>query len=146
MRRTLTPLLYLALLAAPATLSGQDAEAAIAEIQEKWIAGYNAGDAAAVAALYTEDAMLLPPNSEPVEGRDAIRAYWQSFMDQAPGSTVNLTTEEVHAPGGDMAVEVGGYVSTGPDGGHLDHGTFMVLYKKTDGGWKMYRDAFNSSM
>ena len=32
------------------------------------------------------------------------------------------------------------------DGKHLDHGTYMTLYKKVDGAWKIYRDTWNSSM
>ncbi len=36
-------------------------------------------DLAAVAAMYTDDAVLLGPGGYRVEGREAIDAYWQGF-------------------------------------------------------------------
>ena len=53
------------------------------------------------------------------------------------------------APGtirGDYALETGSYVATSKDGKHLDHGSFMTFLKKAGGGWKIYRDTWNSSM
>ena len=47
---------------------------------------------------------------------------------------------------GDYALETGSWVATAPDGKHLDHGPYLTLYKKSDGGWKIYRDIWNSSM
>jgi ketosteroid isomerase-like protein len=37
-------------------------------------------------------------------------------------------------------------VATSADGKHLDHGPYMTLYKKEGGGWKLYRDTWNSAM
>jgi hypothetical protein len=39
---------------------------------------FNAGDIASVAALYTEDAVVLPPGADMVEGRSAIQAFWKT--------------------------------------------------------------------
>jgi ketosteroid isomerase-like protein len=38
-------------------------------------------DAAALASLYHDDARFLPPNMEPAEGREAIRAAFQQLLD-----------------------------------------------------------------
>ena len=35
---------------------------------------------------------------------------------------------------------------TSQDGKHLDHGKYLVFYKKEGGRWKIYRDIWNSSM
>jgi uncharacterized protein (TIGR02246 family) len=44
---------------------------------------YAQGDAAAVAALYTEDGMILAPNLEVITGHENIAAFWQGAMDGA---------------------------------------------------------------
>ncbi len=144
---SVVPILCAAVLAMPSTALGQDAsgaETAIAELAEAWDAGWNAGDGTAIAALYTEDAMLLPPGSEPISGREAIAAFWQGEVES--GSQSQLTPGAVE-DFGDTAIEVNGsWVATAPDGSHLDHGKYTVVYKKVDGAWLMHRDMWNSSM
>jgi hypothetical protein len=49
-------------------------EAAIRQISEDWIRFYNAGDAAKVAALYTDDGYYLSAHIL-AHGRQAIEAY-----------------------------------------------------------------------
>ena len=72
-------LIVMALLALPASALAQADEyskPSLKEMTPKWQAALNAGDAAGVAALYTDDGVLHPPNSAPVNGRDAIEAFW----------------------------------------------------------------------
>ena len=59
--------------AAP-TAAGGD-EAAIREQTTRWGKAYNAGEAKAVAALYAEDALFMPPGAPGVKGRAAILAF-----------------------------------------------------------------------
>ena len=40
-------------------------------------AAFERGDAAGVAAVYGEDAVLMPPNMEMFRGRAAIQSFWQ---------------------------------------------------------------------
>src|SRR5438132_10515836 len=47
-------------------------ETAIRAQTTTWGKAYNGGDAKAVAALYTEDALLLPPGAPGVSGRAAL--------------------------------------------------------------------------
>ncbi|MFQ5889018.1 MAG: YybH family protein [Gemmatimonadota bacterium] len=145
--RNVVPMLCASLLALPSVSLGQassDTRAAIAEATEAWEAAWNAGDGAGIAALYTDDAMLLPPGSEPIEGREAIQAFWQSAVES--GSQAELKMGEVE-DFGETAIEVrGSYVVTGADGAHLDHGKYIVVWKKVDGSWKLHRDIWNSSM
>ena len=144
MRKTLG-LLCAALLFVPALVHGQEAEAAVKASAQNWEAGWNAGDGAAIAALYTQDATVMPPASEPVQGREAIQAFWQAAIDATPGSTEDLETVHVQVLG-DTAIEVGTYTNAGPDGEHLDHGKFVAVWQKVDGEWKIARDIFNSNM
>ena len=47
----------------------------------------NAGDAAGVAALYEQDAVMAYPPGEQTRGREAIRAFWETAMPHLPHFT-----------------------------------------------------------
>ena len=134
-------------LALPLQAFGQaaagDLRAEIGKMDQAWQKAYNAGDAAAVTALYASDATVMAPGAEPASGTKAIQALFTA--DVAQGNKNALTTKEV-VGFGEFALATGGYVATTADGKHLDHGPYMTLYKKVDGGWKIYRDTWNSSM
>lgn len=136
----------LALLVVPATALAQHddhGKAALKEMTPRWQAAYNAGDAAGVAALYTKDGVLLPPNSAPVDGREAIEAFWAVALED--GATGELTTKGMYGMG-EAAAEVGMWVITGADGSHVDHGSYMLIYKQVDGEWQIASDIWNSDM
>lgn len=142
------PVLLLALaLASPVGAFAQagtpDLRAQVVKLGEAWQAAFNAGDANALAALYTQDARLLPPGSEPLSGPVAIKGYFASQV--GAGTKFALTSTEVMGFG-DFAFETGQWVATGADGRHLDHGTYATLFQKVGGAWKLHRDTWNSSM
>jgi uncharacterized protein (TIGR02246 family) len=101
------------------------------------------GDAAGVAALYTGGGQLLPPNSDVVAGRDAIRAFWQGAMDLGLKKAA-LETVEVDSTS-DTALEVGRYTLRAADGQIADAGKYMVVWKAESGTWRLHRDIWNSS-
>jgi len=145
-RRTAVSLLALALaipFPAFAQAGAGNLRPQIEKLVQAWQDAYNAGDAAAVTALYTTDAKLLVPGAEPGTGPKAIQELIAA--DIALGGKLTLTLVDV-VGFGDYALETGSWVATSPDGKHLDHGPYLVLYKKAGGGWKMYRDIWNSSM
>ena len=145
-RRIAAGLVALALitpLPAVAQTGSGDLRAQIEKMDRAWEKAYNAGDAAALTALYAADAKLLAPGNEPVAGSKAIQAFF--VKDVAQGAKNTLTLGDV-VGAGDYAVETGGWVATSHDGKHLDHGPFVTVYKKEGGGWKIYRDTWNSSM
>ena len=54
----------------------EEAKAGIAQSNAKWKAGVKAGDAAAIAALYTTDALILPPGEATVQGRAGAEKFF----------------------------------------------------------------------
>ncbi len=139
-------LLAIALLVMPATALAQyddHGKAGLKEMTPKWQAAFNAGDAAGVAALYTKDGVLLPPNSAPVDGREAIAAFWAVAIES--GASGKLTPKEMYGMG-ENAAEVGMFVLTAADGSHLDHGSYTLIYKQVDGEWLIASDIWNSDM
>lgn len=104
---------------------------------------FGKGDAGGVAALYTGGAQLLPPYSDVVAGRDAIRAFWQGAMDLGL-KAATLDTVEVEGFG-NAAVEVGSYTLRAEGGQVADAGKYVVVWKTEGGVWKLHRDIWNTS-
>ena len=72
--RTFSALIASALLVVACTAETDDSEVA-ADLVEAWVAGWNADDPGEVAAVFTEDGVLLDPLNQVIEGRDAIESY-----------------------------------------------------------------------
>ncbi len=117
--------------------------AGIEAANAKWMHALEQGDAEELAAIYTTDTQLLPPNSGMLSGRDAVRKVFQGMMDA--GIQIKLQTVEVESLGG-TAVEIGNATVIGPDGQTLDSGKYLVTWKKVGEDWKMHRDIWNSSL
>lgn len=111
---------------------------------EKFVAALNAGDAATVASFYTDDAALLPPGSERVDGREAIQAFWQGAIDGGMKAQ-SLHAVEVFADG-NVAGEVGVFLLTmpGDEGVAEIPGDYIVIWEKRDGVWQLHRDIWNT--
>jgi uncharacterized protein (TIGR02246 family) len=119
-------------------------KAAIDAANKKLGAAVAAGNAAGVAALYTDDATMLPPNGETVRGRAAIEKLFQAMI-AAGIKQATLTAQEVEAHR-DTATEVGAYSVKDAAGKELDRGKYVVIWKQVKGEWKLHRDIFNSDL
>jgi len=111
---------------------------------ENFMASFNQGDASGLAALYTENGQLLPPNGDFVTGRQAIQGFWQAVMDMGVKSA-ELETVEVEGMG-KTAYEVGEYKMFADGDQIIDTGKYVVIWKQVEGQWKLHRDIWNSSM
>jgi uncharacterized protein (TIGR02246 family) len=112
----------------------------------EFMAAFNRGDAAGVAAAYTADARILPPGAAAMSGRQAIEQFWQSVMDMGVRE-VDLRTEQAEAVG-DLAYEVGSATLTiQPTGSaaSTDIVKYVVVWKRQAGGaWQLAVDIWNS--
>jgi uncharacterized protein (TIGR02246 family) len=121
-----------------------DAKQAIEAGNKAWGAAIAAGNAAGVAALYTDDALVMPPNSEAVSGRPAIEKAFQGMIASGVKQAI-LTAKEVEAHG-DTATEVGAYSIKDAAGKEIDRGKYIVVWKRVQGQWKLHRDIWNSNV
>ncbi len=143
-RYHLIAVLGIAAVAGLAAAQSPSPRAGIEAANARFAAAFAKGDAAAVASHYTIAGQVLPPNGEPVRGREAIATFWKGVMD-AGVKGVKLTVVEAEAHGG-TAHEVGAYVLTGEGGKTLDTGKYIVVWKRDGGQWKIHRDIWNTSM
>jgi uncharacterized protein (TIGR02246 family) len=102
------------------------------------------GDAAAVAALYSTDGQVMPAGSAPIRGAEAIQKFWQGALDSGIGA-VGLKTIDVFGRG-PTATEVGEYELRDKAGKVLDHGKYIVIWRHSDGTWKLLRDMFSTNV
>ena len=117
---------------------------AIASAIQTFEGAFSRGDAAAVAAWYTTDATLLPPDNPMMKGRDAIQAFWQGAMSMGV-SEAKLETLEVETRD-DLAYEVGRFeMAVQPQGGERAElkGKYVVVWKLGGDGWRMHVDIWN---
>jgi uncharacterized protein (TIGR02246 family) len=62
----------------------QDTRTAVAAVWEAWMAAYERGDAAALAALFTEDGIYAANTGELLRGRAGIREGVQGWIERRP--------------------------------------------------------------
>ena len=116
--------------------------AQIQKLNDQWMAAFNKGDAAAVAAMYTIDAYVLPDGREMVKGRPAIEALWKQQME---GATVEkITTLDVKPLGGNAAREIGtATMKTKAQPPQDVVIKYAVVWQKEGGQWKLLQDIWN---
>jgi uncharacterized protein (TIGR02246 family) len=114
---------------------------AIEATVDRYVAASNGGDAEGLADLYAEDALLLPPDHEPIHGREAIVEFWRQGTDE--GLEVSTLRLEVN---GDLAYLIGRYHLPPTEEEAADSGQYVLCLKRqADGAWKLTADIWNGS-
>jgi len=118
---------------------------AISAANAAFMAAFAAADAAGIASCYTAEAQLLPHQSDVVNGRSAIEAFWQGALGMGLTGATLETVEIYHSAGAPIATEVGRYRLTAGDQ-VADFGKYVVIWQQeSDGQWCLYRDIWTSS-
>ena len=127
---------------APPSQSITDDRRAVEATVNRYVEATNSGDAEALAQLYEDDAVLLPPDHQPVEGRAAIGEFWRQGTDEG----LKVTTLRLDVDGG-IGYLVAQYTLPETDEEPADSGkTVMCLKRQRDGSWKVTADIWNSSV
>jgi uncharacterized protein (TIGR02246 family) len=132
--------LYLCL---PVSAMAQD-KALIQGLNDKFSQAFNEGNAAAVAALYTDDAVILPPGGEMMKGRNAIQAFWKGATEHLGDG--KLTTVDVRPLGSTTAREIGTFTfrTKGSQTQEIT-GKYVVVWEKVGSEWKLATDIWNTN-
>ena len=117
-----------------AALDAHDA----ASLFERWSAALATGKPEVVAALYSEDAVLLPTFSGgPLKGRAAIAEYFRHFLQKQPQGRIDHRSLKL---GCNMAADVGLYTFSviQPDGSLAKVAArYSFLYQYRNGAWQI---------
>ena len=96
-------------------------------------------------SVYTEDAVILPPDSQIIRGRENIKQFWSKVILEAGLSDAPLITVEAEMLG-DAAYEIGTAQLTfvGQSGTSQISVKYVVIWKQeANGSWKWHRDIWN---
>ena len=129
--------------------SMQAGKAAVDSVRAKYQAAFKAGDAAAIAALYTSDPISMGNMQPTASSGDAITSGQKAFFDQYTVADFTLTPVRSDASG-DLAYDIGTYRFTGVPKAKGDtlkqEGRYVViLHRQSDGTWKALADMDNVS-
>ena len=111
----------------------------VAAVLERYEQAYNRRDAAALARVYTEDGLFVPPSGEIVRGREALEAYWSRGLSR----TLELELLDFEARGG-IGWASGTWRFPAAEGAPERGGRFVVgLRRDRDGVWRVSVDTYN---
>jgi len=114
-------------------------------LERKWSDMYGRGDVEGIAALLAEDSVLLTPGQSPVVGRENVIEATRALLaaDAADGLSVSWEPQAaVISSSGDMAYDYGRATTTLADGTVVE-GSYLVVWTREDGEWKVAADIFN---
>jgi uncharacterized protein (TIGR02246 family) len=138
-----------AALAACAKTAAPDAagdEAAARAVNVAWYKAYNAGDGAAVAALYAEDAVLNAPGAPAARGKASISEFYLKNAAESAAAGFALVDDPSSDAGvsGDLAWQSGTFKINDKSGAAVDAGKYITVFQRKDGKWMIIRDTWNS--
>lgn len=118
-----------------------DDKSDIQALDDAFSAAAQKGDSAAMAALYAPDAVMLPPDNSVVSG-PAIGPYLARLEKGA--ANLKLTATDVVRLSPDFLREIGvaSFDTLGDKPVHA-MGTYVVVWKRDGGTWKLWTDIFH---
>lgn len=127
------------------TRAPHEMEAEIVALAERFRGSLDRGDGTGAAAIYGEDALLLPPTGAVISGRSAIERFWWG------GIEVGLRAVEFEAVGrggaGSVFYEHGRYrmLLARADGRNVERGPYIVVHVQSDdGSWHVAVTTFGT--
>ncbi|MET3501297.1 ketosteroid isomerase-like protein [Mucilaginibacter rubeus] len=119
--------------------------AVIARSNRLFSEGFEQHQAALVVDRYCSDGAIMAPNMPAITGPEGIMAFFNGGYEHGIRKA-DLRTTKVFGLSGDFVNEEGLYELKDEKGQTIDQGKYIVVWKKTKKGWKMYRDIFNTNI
>ena len=123
----------------------EEAKKAIAESNAVYFESFVKNDSSIFINRYAKDACIMAPNSAQMCGPDAASKFFRTAYDSYGMRNGKFITTAVYGDAIEYVTEEGLWQSFNAKGELFDNGKFLVLWKKTPEGWKMFRDSFSSN-
>lgn len=110
---------------------------AVHDSSQEFVKAFNAADAKAVAALWSENGEYIDEAGERVAGRAAIEQEYAKFFAAHKGATIRLVIESIRLVGAGVAIEDGRATVEPPPEGAPATSRYTAVHVKQDGEWLM---------
>jgi len=122
-----------------------EAKEAIAASNAIYFKSFEKNDPSIFVDRYAEDCFIMMPNAPAIKGHDGALAFFKVGYNDIGLRGGKFITTEVYGLGNGYVAEEGFWQSFDKNNKMFDDGKFLVLWKKTAKGWKMFRDSFSSN-
>jgi ketosteroid isomerase-like protein/quercetin dioxygenase-like cupin family protein len=129
------------------TASGQSSdERAVRAASYAWQRYIAAQQTDSIVALHLPNAIVMMANTPPITGSNDIRTGWAQMV-KLPSLKMSWTPQHIEMVSPTAAEEFGTYTDSymGPNGIEADTGSYVTLWKKVNGKWRVALDAPVSS-
>jgi len=120
------------------------AKKAIAASNAIYFQSFAKNDSSIFIDRYAEDCLILVPNAPAIKGHKGALEFFKMAYTKIGLRNGKFITTDVFGDGKEYVTEQGIWQSFNAAGEMFDNGKFLVLWKKTPKGWKMFRDSFSS--
>jgi uncharacterized protein (TIGR02246 family) len=125
------------LLIVPAAMSAgpTDDEKALKKRADAFVEAFNKGDAASLAAFWTEDADYVDQVGRTTKGRNALEKTYAKLFAERKGAKLFISTTSMRMVKPDLAIEDGITEVIPADGGLPTSARYMAIHVKQEGQW-----------
>ncbi len=124
-------------------ITPENVRKAINESHRNYFQAFIKGDSSLLTALYTEDCWIMPPNASTLSGIDAPLDFFRKAYYKQGVRDVRFITTALYGGTEKFITETGLFRFIDRKKKVSENGTFITLWKNTESGWKMFRNAFS---
>lgn len=103
------------------------------------------GDSSIFIDRYSKDCCIMPPNTPAMCDANSPLEFFRVAYKQMGIRNGQFITTEIFGDGEEFVTEVGLFQLFDSNNVMIETGKYLVLWKKTVNGWKMFRDSFSSN-
>lgn len=117
-----------------------DAVKAVKDLSSRYDAAHHAGDGAALARMFWDDAVIIPPGKPAIVGREAIDQF---FSGVSGGAGLKTETVRLEVEGA-LAYDYG--TASWAEDGERKLLYYLDIYHQRDGEWRFQLSSWNSNV
>ncbi|MHA4808848.1 YybH family protein [Flavitalea flava] len=122
----------------------EEAKKAIISSNKIYFQALAKGDSSLFIDRYAKECWIMAPNAPALCGANAPLDFFNLAYHKFGLRNGKFITVDVFGDGVEFVTEVGFWQLLDANDKLFDNGKFLVLWRKTQGGWKMFRDSFSS--